>query len=54
MHNLLSHLTNYTLNKMSEKYKNSETLDNQQDIESSKRTLSSVMKQLEESDGIDT
>jgi hypothetical protein len=40
MHKLLSHLTNFTLNKLNDKFINSETLENQES--SSKQTLSSV------------
>ena len=40
MHLLLSHLTNFTLNKMSNKFQNSESLDDQETA--SKRTLTSL------------
>ena len=52
MHNLLSHLTNFSLNKKSDKFVNSESVEDQ-NTESSKRTLSSVLHQLEQQHGID-
>ena len=51
MHKVLGHLTNFSLNKLSDKYVNSKDIESQED--GSKRTLSSVMKTLAES-GIDT
>ena len=54
LHNLLSHLTNYSLNKMSENFVKSETLDELNINEASKRPLSSVLDMLKKQDGIDT
>ena len=42
MHKLLSHLTNYTLNKLSSNYQNSQNLDQESQLDSSKRTLTSL------------
>ena len=54
MHKLLSHLTNFTLNKLSKDFVASESLDQESQIESSKRTLTSVFEQLRDQQGIDT
>jgi EAL domain-containing protein (putative c-di-GMP-specific phosphodiesterase class I) len=51
MHKVLGHLTNFSLNKLSDKFVN--THDIQQQEEASKRTLSSLMSTLAEK-GIDT
>ena len=51
MHKVLGHLTNFSLNKLSDKYVNGHDLEQQEDA--SKRTLSSLMKTLDEK-GIDT
>ena len=45
MHKVLMHLTNYSLNKMSEKYVKCDDLENQE--EATKRTLTSFFKQLD-------
>lgn len=52
MHKILGHLTNYSLNKLSDKYVHCEDLENQEN--STKQTLTFVMKQLREKQGIDT
>lgn len=43
LHNLLSHLTNFSLNKLSDKFVNSEDLDGYNLEQSSKRPLSNVL-----------
>lgn len=53
MHLLLSHLTNFTLNKLSTKFSNSENLDQESQESASKRTLTSLFEQLREQ-GINT
>ena len=54
LHNLLSHLTNYSLNKMSENFVKSENLEELNINEASKRPLSSVLDMLQKENGIDT
>ena len=54
MHHLLSHLTNYSLNKLSEKYVNAENLDSETQEDASKRTLTSIFSQLEKEQNINT
>lgn len=54
MHKLLSHLTNFTLNKMSDKFVNSPSLDQESQVDSSKRTMTSVFEQLRTEQKIDT
>lgn len=44
LHNLLSHLTNFSLNKLSDKFVNSEDLDGYNLEQSSKRPLSNVLQ----------
>jgi ribosomal protein L29 len=51
MHKVLGHLTNFSLNKLSDKFVNTHDLEQQE--AASKRTLSSLMKTLAEQ-GIDT
>ncbi len=51
MHKVLGHLTNFSLNKLSDKFVNTKDIEDQEDA--SKRTLSSLMKTLSEA-GIDT
>ena len=51
MHKVLGHLTNFSLNKLSEKFVNTKDIEDQEDA--SKRTLSSLMKTLQEA-GVDT
>ena len=51
MHKVLGHLTNFSLNKLSDKFVNTADIEQQEDA--SKRTLSSLMKNLAEA-GIDT
>lgn len=53
MHLLLSHLTNFTLNKLSNKYNNYEDLDQESQEVVSKRTLTSLFEQIS-GEGIDT
>lgn len=43
MHNLLSHLTNFSLNKLSEKFVNSDDLDAFNIEQSSKQPLTNVL-----------
>lgn len=54
MHNLLSHLTNFSLNKLSDDFVNSEDLDAFNIEQSSKRPLSNVLQQLKTEQEIDT
>ena len=54
LHNLLSHLTNYSLNKLSENFVKSEDLEEYNINEASKRPLSSVFEMLKNQNGIDT
>ena len=54
LHNLLSHLTNFSLNKLSENYVNSEDMDAFNLEQSSKRPLSNVLQQLKTEQNIDT
>ena len=54
MHKLLSHLTNFSLNKNSDNFQNAEYLDQDELEMASKRPLSSVLKTLEEEEKIDT
>ena len=54
MHNLLSHLTNFSLNKLSANYVHSEDLDAFNLEQSSKRPLSNVFEQLKAEQDIDT
>ena len=54
LHNLLSHLTNYSLNKMSENFVKSENLEEFNINEASKRPLSSVFDMLQKQNDIDT
>ena len=54
LHNLLSHLTNYSLNKLSEKFVKSEDLDEANIEQASKRPLSSVLEMLKIEQGVDT
>mmetsp|Transcript_12514 Transcript_12514/g.16012 ORF Transcript_12514/g.16012 Transcript_12514/m.16012 type:complete len:388 (+) Transcript_12514:337-1500(+) len=54
LHNLLSHLTNFSLNKLSDKFVNSEDLDAYNIEQSSKRPLSTVLNQLKEEQEVDT
>ena len=49
MHKLLGHLTNYSLNKLSDDYKHCENLEEV----GSKMTLQSIFKKLSEEQGID-
>ena len=51
MHKILQHLTNYSLNKLSDKYVNCQDLSHQQ--EATKRTLTSLLETLSAS-GVDT
>lgn len=51
MHKVLGHLTNFSLNKLSDKFVNTHDIEDQEDA--SKRTLSSLMKTLSEA-GVDT
>jgi len=51
MHNLLSHLTNFSLNKLSDKFVNSADLKDQDTA--SKRTLTSIFEQMKR-EGVDT
>jgi len=53
MHVLLGHLTNYSLNKNSKNYVHTDQLDEQDELEGSKRTLTQVFKILQEQ-GINT
>ena len=52
--NLLSHLTNFSLNKVSENFVNSEDLDVYNIEQSSKRPLSNLLEQLRNENSIDT
>ena len=54
MHNLLSHLTNFSLNKLSDKFVSSEDLDEFNIEQSSKRPLSNVLRQLKQEQDIDS
>ena len=54
LHNLLSHLTNFSLNKLSENFVNSEDLDAFNLEQSSKRPLTNVLEQLRTEQGVDT
>lgn len=51
MHKVLGHLTNFSLNKLSDKFVNTTDIHDQDDA--SKRTLTSLMKTLSQQ-GIDT
>ena len=51
MHKVLGHLTNFSLNKLSDKFVNTKDIEDQE--AASKRTLSSFMKTLAEV-GLDT
>ena len=53
LHNLLSHLTNYSLNKLSENFVKSDGLDEASIEQASKRPLSSVLDMLKAQDGVD-
>lgn len=53
LHNLLQHLTNYSLNKLSGDYVKSDNLDSLESDMASKRTLSSCFLTLNKA-GIDT
>lgn len=53
-HKLLSHLTNFSLNKNSENYTNAEFLDQEELEMASKRPLSSVLQTLAEESKIDS
>ena len=54
LQNLLSHLTNFSLNKLSDNFVNSEDLDSFNIEQSSKRPLSHVFEQLRNENDIDT
>ena len=54
LQNLLSHLTNFSLNKLSDNFVNSEDLDAFNIEQSSKRPLSHVFEQLRNENDIDT
>lgn len=54
LHNLLSHLTNFSLNKLSDKFVNSEDLNDFNIEQSSKQPLSNVLQQLRDEKQIDT
>ena len=53
MHVLLGHLTNYSLNKNSSNYVHTDSLDQQDEINGSKKTVTALFKLLQEQ-GIDT
>ena len=53
IHNLLSHLTNYSLNKMSDKFVKSDGLDEESIENASKRPLSSVLDMLKTQNDVD-
>ncbi len=53
LHKLLSHLTNFSLNKLSENFVNSEDLDDYNLEQSSKRPLTNVLEQLQNEQEID-
>lgn len=53
LHNLLQHLTNYSLNKLSGDYVKSDNLDSLESDMASKRTLSSCFETLKKA-GVDT
>ena len=54
LHNLLQHLTNYSLNKLSDKYVKIDNLDTVNEDKASKRPLSSMLEYLKAEKGIDS